>query len=159
LDIICGKVHQVLGIGKVGFLLLHTIWLLSIINKLDILKSTVLVETLDRVHPVVHRLALRLLRVHLLRRHQFHKSLGAHRARHLVQLADWARRRHRGLEADVALELLRAQRAVVPVRAVVRAVAVSFLLGAAVDEFFVVSEVTLGGIGAGSRCLCITKMN
>lgn len=156
MDIICGKVHQVLGIGKVRFLLRHTIRLLSIINKLDILKSTVLVETVDRVHPVVHRLALRLLRVHLLRWHQFHESLGAHRACHLVQLTHWARRRHRRLETDVALELLRAQRAVVPIRAVVCAVAVSFLLGAAVDELFVVSEVTLGGVGAGSRCLCIT---
>ena len=120
LDVICGKVHQIVGPWqRLRFLLANEIHiLLRATYLLQIAQPAVcLVEPVHCVHPLVLFPANWILRVHFLWRHKFHEPLCAHSSIHLVQLADGSSwHGHGRLKTDVTAKLLGTERAVVCVR-------------------------------------------
>ena len=146
LHVIGGEVHQVIrpvARQRLGLLLTNDIHiLLRSIYQFDIAESAIgLVESVHGVDSLVHFVAVRVLG-ELLRWNKLHQSLCSHCSIHLVQLADGAGGHGHGrLEAYVAAELLRTQRAVVCVG---HAPIVSRFLGGASGEIlFVVPKLTM----------------
>ena len=124
------------------------------VDELDVSETIwLIIDPLYGVHTIVHWSTARLLRVHLLRRHQLHKPVDSHRSAHVLHLTDWPWCCVRRLDAEVATEFLWAEGAMVPVgHALILIPLLVLLLKTSIEVFFVVSEVALGLVGAGARC-------
>lgn len=116
------------------------------VDQFDVPESVrLVVHALNCVGSIVHLSTTWLLGIHFLGGNQLHKSIDSHRSTHVLHLAHWARCCVGCLDAEVAAELLRAQRAMVPVGHALLLIPslLILLLNTSIQVFFIISKVAL----------------